>query len=533
MKFYILKFFRNYKSKFILIILLTMTLPIINNLIPLLSKALMDKGILSNNIYSIITISISIIIAYGIKYVCNNLVQTRVVKINLNLVSNLKKEILSSIINLPITFHDSNSSQYILSRINEVDNLSKLFSSDLIMFFINIFTSLLAFYLVLKKNFLIALLTILFIPIFLYLSNITFKKINAQIINSLEISATTNKKMHSTLKGTLTLKQFNEEETLLKSINEDIDNLSNTISLQSLTVNKNINLISFYTMFVQTILICIVAIFVTKGNLSTGDYLSIGQYIGLIYAPILLYQNIRMNIKPALIACNRLKELCPPTQKLQQKINIKSINQISVSNLEFEYTKGAPVLKNVSFDLNKGDKLLISGSNGSGKTTLSKLLLGFYDDYSGKIVINDKNLNSINKHSLRDRMSIVPQENYLFDMSILENIKIANNKLTEKQFFEKIEHLKSINLFKGINLNNNSLENGKNLSGGQIQRISLARILIRDFDVCIFDEITNSLDRESQEIIKNIIKNEFDDKICIFISHNEYLDDLITKKINI
>lgn len=153
MKFYILKFFRNYKSKFILIILLTMTLPIINNLIPLLSKALMDKGILSNNIYSIITISISIIIAYGIKYVCNNLVQTRVVKINLNLVSNLKKEILSSIINLPITFHDSNSSQYILSRINEVDNLSKLFSSDLIMFFINIFTSLLAFYLVLKKIF--------------------------------------------------------------------------------------------------------------------------------------------------------------------------------------------------------------------------------------------------------------------------------------------------------------------------------------------------------------------------------------------
>ena len=93
--------------------------------------------------------------------------------------------------------------------------------------------------------------------------------------------------------------------------------------------------------------------------------------------------------------------------------------------------------------------------------------------------------------------------------------------------------MKQLNLFRGIDLNIKSIENGKNLSGGQIQRISLARVLIRDYDVCIFDELTNSLDIDSKEILKEILKTEFNDKICIFITHDNYLDDLINYRINL
>lgn len=531
MKTYILNFLKKYKKNIFLIFFLSILLPIINNITPLLSKALLDKGILTKNISLIILLSILIIISYALKYLFNNIIQSKVIKVNLDLVSNLKKDVINSTINLPITFHDKNSSQYILSRINEVDNLSKLFSSDLIMFFINIFTALVAFCLIFQKNIFLSLLSISFIPLFIFLSNITFKKINDQIFNSLETSAVTNRKMHSVLKGTLTLKQFNEENRLLNDINKDIDKLTQTISLQNLTINKNVNLISFFTIFVQTFLVGIVAIFIAKDNLSIGDYLSISQYISLIYSPVLVYQNIKINIKPALISYKRLKELYKNDSKLKQKHILKSISNINVSDLCFEYNNNTPVLKNISFNIAKGDKLLISGENGSGKTTLSKLLLGFYDNYSGDIIIDDENLKSIDENSLRERISIVPQKSYLFDMSILENIRIANNKLNDAEFIKKIDYLKGTNLFKGIDLNANLIENGKNISGGQIQRISLARILMRDFDVCIFDEITNSLDKESQHIIKEIIKNEFNSKICIFISHNEYLDDIITKKI--
>lgn len=533
MRFYILKFLKKYKFNLTLIIFFSILLPIINNLIPRFSKDLLDKGVLLKNIPLIFQFSFFIILFSGLKYLLNNIIQSKVLTINLDAISTLKKDVLNSTINLPMTFHDKNSSQYILSRINEVDNLSKLFSSDLILFIINIFTALVAFISIIQKNIIIAILTITFIPLFIFLSSKTFKKINTQISNSLENYAITNNKMHSALNGTLTLKQFNEENKLLEDININIDNLSNTLYLQSLTINKNINLISFYTTALQTFLVGITATFIVNDSLSIGDYFLISQSIGLINAPVLLYQNIRLNIKPALISYKRLKSFYKSDPQTKKDCIIKSIHNITVSDLSFQYTSDKPILKDIDFNLTLGDKFLISGQNGSGKTTLSKLILGFYDNYSGSIHINNTNLHLIDEASLRERISIVPQKSYLFDMSLLENIKMSNNKLTDNEFIEKIDYLKSIHLFDGIDLNIKSIENGKNLSGGQIQRISLARILIRDFDVCIFDEITNSLDIESKDIIKNIITNEFNNKICIFISHNDYLDDLVTKKLTL
>ena len=128
---------------------------------------------------------------------------------------------------------------------------------------------------------------------------------------------------------------------------------------------------------------------------------------------------------------------------------------------------------------------------------------------------------------------MLPQKCHLFNTSILENIRISNNKLSDIEFNKKIEELTELNLFDGIDLYSQCIDNGKNLSGGQIQRISLARILIRDFDMCIFDETTNSLDGQTKKIIKNIIKAKFNNKICIFISHDDYFDDLINIYLNL
>lgn len=533
MKEIIFNLLKKHNFNILLIILLSILLPIINNIIPFLSQQLFDNGIMIKDNSFIITLSFFIIILYGFKYLFNNIIQSKIININIETISNIKKDILNSTVNLPLVFHDKNSSQYIVSRINEVDNLSKLFSPDLITFIINVITAFVAFLLILKKSIFIALLSIFIIPIFIFISNRTFKKINNQIANSLETSALTNTKMHSILNGTSTLKQFNDEDKLLKDINISIDKLSYALSLQKLTINKNSNLISFFTIAIQTFLIGSIALFISIGNLSIGDYFSLGQYISLIYSPILLYQNIKINMKPALVSYKRLKDLSLQNTNIEKKNTIKSINNITVSNLNFQYNNSQHILKNVNFILNKGDKLLISGSNGSGKTTLTKLLLGFYDNYSGNISINGVSLKTINESSLREKISLVPQKSYLFDMSLLENIKFANKKLKDNEFIEKIDYLKSIGLFKQLDLNINSIENGKNLSGGQIQRISLARVLIRNFDVCIFDEITNSLDLESKKIIKNIIKTEFNDKICIFISHDDFFDDLITQKFDL
>lgn len=526
-------YLKKYKLYLLIIVGLSIFLPIINNTIPKLSQLLIDKGIILKDINFILIVSSSIVVLYALKYLFNNIVQAKVINMSLNSVTDIKKDIINSTVNLPIIFHDENSSEYILSRINEVDNLSTLFSADLITFLINLFSALIAIILIFYKNVIIGISSLLLIPIFIFVIKNQFKKINSQIFDSLESSAKTNEKMYSVLKGTITIKQFNEEEKLLNDLNSNIDNLKKILLAKNYTLNKNTNIVSFFTIAIQTILSCVVAIFIVRDSLTVGDYLSISQYISLLYVPVISYQTIGLSIRPALISIKRLKKFNQPPTKLAKKNQINYIDKINVLDLNFSYKKDIPVLKNIGFSLEKGDKLLITGPNGSGKSSLAKLLLGFYNNYSGSILINDKELQTIDEKSLREKIAILPQSCYLFDTTILDNIKIANNSLENEQFMDRINYLKSLNLFKGINLDNNLIENGKNLSGGQIQRISLARVLIRDFDVCIFDEITNSLDSESKDIIKEIIKNEFKDKICIFISHDNYFKDLTNKVLNL
>lgn len=524
---------KKYTVSFMIIILLSIVLPVLNNIIPKLSQELVDEGIILKNITVIVIVSSLIIISYGLKYLFNTIVQSKIIDISLNTISNIKKDIISSTVNRPMIFHDQNSSEYLLSRINEVDNLSALFSADLITFLVNLVSAITAFILIANKNFSLAILTISLLPIFLLVIKKQFKKINEQICSSLESSAKTNEKMYSVLKGTQTLKQFNEEDTLLNGLNVNIDNLTTLLLTKNLTLNKNTNVVSFFTIAIQTFLVGIAGIFIAKNTLSIGDYISLSQYISLIYIPVLSYQTVGMSIKPALISLKRLKYLNSQNAAVKKEINLSSIHKVEVSDLCFQYNSNVPVIEHTTFSLQKGDKLLLTGPNGCGKSTLVKLLLGFYQNYSGTILFDGIDLKSINEQCLREKIAIVPQSCYLFDTTLIANIKIANNTLNEEAFLKKIDYLKSINLFDEINLDTKLVENGKNLSGGEVQRISLARILIRDFDICIFDEITNSLDVASKIIIKNIIKKEFNDKICIFISHDNYLKDLTNKTLSL
>ncbi len=133
--------------------------------------------------------------------------------------------------------------------------------------------------------------------------------------------------MYSILQGTMTLKQFNEEGTLLQELNSSIDKLSYTLMNKSLTVNNNTNLITFTTITIQAFLLCIVSTFIVSGDLNIGDYISLGQYISLIYVPVISYQSIGISIKPALVSINRLKDLYK-NSKDDKKYQILNIDKV-------------------------------------------------------------------------------------------------------------------------------------------------------------------------------------------------------------
>ena len=204
-----------------------------------------------------------------------------------------------------------------------------------------------------------------------------------------------------------------------------------------------------------------------------------------------------------------------------------------MENLSFYYDIKKKILDNVSLEINKGDKIILTGESGSGKSTLIKIILGFLNPSEGNIKIDDHCYKSLTPEMWKDKASYVPQEIFLFDSSFTENITFEEEYDIDKvNLISKITHLSDLK--KDLEFQGNpNLGDGENkVSGGQKQRIGIARALYKNPDLLIFDESTSSLDKKTEEdLLKNVLEHSVD-KTIIFITHNLKLEKYF-KKINL
>ena len=193
---------------------------------------------------------------------------------------------------------------------------------------------------------------------------------------------------------------------------------------------------------------------------------------------------------------------------------------IEISNLNFSYDKERQILKDVSLTIKENNFVAIVGESGCGKSTLVSLLMGFNKHFNGNMTIGNVPLHTIDEKSLMENVCIVKHQNYLFKGSIRDNLLMGNKNASETQL---LEALKKVNLFDFViaegGLDFMLLENASNLSGGQAQRLALARSLLHDAKLYIFDEATSNIDSESEAIIYGVIKDLAKTKTVILISH--------------
>jgi ABC-type multidrug transport system fused ATPase/permease subunit len=228
-----------------------------------------------------------------------------------------------------------------------------------------------------------------------------------------------------------------------------------------------------------------------------------------------------------------------PNQIDEQKIINKKFNfsnKLEIKNLSFRYNENLPkILNNVSFTINKGEKITIKGQTGSGKSTLVNIISGLLDPLEGKIIVDDNEINSLNKNSWQKNFAIVPQTVFLSDSSFLENIAIGY-KLDEINL-EKVKHAAKIAQIDSFieKLPNQYYEKvgerGIRLSGGQRQRVGIARALYRNASIVILDEPTNALDKETEKLVMDSVSSLGKDITLIMISHSnnllQYFDQVI------
>lgn len=264
---------------------------------------------------------------------------------------------------------------------------------------------------------------------------------------------------------------------------------------------------------------------IVKGKITSGNFVSFITALIMLYTPIKLLGNNAKNMQNALLALERVIKQLDAVPKIKNKpdaVKLEGLNNtIEFKNVSFEYKKNKPVLKNIQFTVQKGETFALVGNSGGGKSTIVNLIPRFYDVKSGGILIDGVDVRNFTLESLRDNISVVFQDNFLFSGTIRQNIMIGNLNATEEELKAAIKesYLDGFvaSLEKGLDTNIG--ERGVRLSGGQRQRIGIARAFLKNAPILILDEATSALDNEAEKIVQQAIENLMKDRTVFVIAH--------------
>lgn len=264
---------------------------------------------------------------------------------------------------------------------------------------------------------------------------------------------------------------------------------------------------------------------ISSGIMTAGSFASFVTSLLLLYKPVKTLGNTLTNIQNIFVAMGRVFELFDVTPEIvdaPDAIEMKSLEKdIKFENVEFEYVKDVPVIKNLNLTVNKNETLAIVGNSGGGKSTIVNLLPRFYDLKSGSIKFDDVDIRRFTLESLRKNISMVFQDNFLYSGTIKENILMGNENATEEDLKNAVEyaHLQDVIAELPEGIETRLGERGLTLSGGQRQRVAIARAMIRKAPIVILDEATSALDNESEALVQKAIDNLMNNRTVFIIAH--------------
>lgn len=347
--------------------------------------------------------------------------------------------------------------------------------------------------------------------------------------------------LNQTILGFKELKVLDIEKTYVKkykNINDELCKLKDKKA--NYWVNTNVIRWDIWKVS-DLFLILILIVLISKFNFDTTKVILLSTYISNIISIYFTHiiensidvpsfiKNIEKNMR--ILSENEIKEEKYGSKNLN---NIKGV--VEFDNVNFEYQNSKFALKNISFKILPNRKTALVGRSGSGKSTIMKLMLHYYDNYSGSIKIDDIDLKEIDKSSLINNLSVVYQDPFIFNLSIKDNILLSNENATKEEFESACKKAKLDEFVLKMPDGYDTVINDKstNLSGGQKQRIAIARAIIKNSKIILFDEPTSALDKENTEYIKELIDELAIDKTVIVVSHDMKLisdfDDIIYVK---
>lgn len=275
----------------------------------------------------------------------------------------------------------------------------------------------------------------------------------------------------------------------------------------------------------MTAMLALAAYQVTYEKMTLGDFVLINAFMMQLFIPLNFLGFVYREIKGSLANIEQMFELMLKKPKVEDNENadVLSLSQaeINFEAVSFAYDAKRPIIKNISFTIKSGQKVAVVGESGSGKSTLVKLLFRFYDCDSGKITIDGQNIRQVTQHSLRKNIGIVPQDTVLFNDTLFANVHYGEpNADSEKVHHAfKMAHLSDFVARLPDGIDTIVGERGLKLSGGEKQRVAIARTILKNPRILVFDEATSSLDSQSEQAILTAIKEVAEHRTSLVIAH--------------
>ena len=422
---------------------------------------------------------------------------------------------------LPMSFYSKSKQGELLSRIqNDTGVFSQGFRNivDLIR---EPLTGMIMLGLAFYRDWQLSLVLFLVLPFFVLIFIISGKKVReTQKVVQEEVAAMTHT-IQEGLAGQKIAKAFNLQNYVYGRFRKCQDLFFRAQMKSTLVEELAHPFVEFVGAFAFSGVIVFAHHRISSGAITTGDFIAFCAALALVMDPIRKYSQANVKLNQSRAAGDRLFELLNMPEEIDAgEIELKSFSdKIEVKNLTFSYGEG-DVVRNLSLEIKKGQKVALVGLSGSGKSTLINLLLGLYPISQGEIKVDGISLDKIKLHSLRNIFGLVSQDIFLFHDTILENLSVGN-EYSALELQRALEVAYASEFISKLNQGEMTIigDRGTRLSGGQQQRLTIARAFLRDPEVLLFDEATSALDNESEKVVQRALEQLAGDKTVVAVAH--------------
>lgn len=522
----LLKYVKPYKPYIILSIFLNILTAVLEPVRPYLTKIAVDNyisvgdsiGLLNIILLILLSLILQALITYAMTYATQYMGQRTLLDLRMEIFEHLQK--------LSLKFFDRTPIGRLVTRVtNDVESLSELFSSGIVMIFSDIFIIFWIFVFMILMSFDLALVTMSVVPVLIYATFLFRKKVRTNYRDIRKHLARLNSYMQEHISGMSVVQMFNKENEEIqkyKEINRDY---------RDANIKSNFYHAVFYPAVELISAIAVGLIIWYGGGKVIQDHISLGvlfafiQYTEMFFRPVRDLAEKYNILQTGMASSERIFKLLDTKMFVKNPENpvpIKEIKgKVEFRNVWFAYNDEDYVLKDISFVINPGETVAIVGATGAGKSSIINLLMRFYDVNRGQILIDDQDIYQFDKRELRKHLALVLQDVIIFSGDIKSNISLWNDNIPFEKIVEAAKIVGADHFIEKLpnKYDEEVKERGSTLSLGQRQLLSFARALAYDPKILILDEATASIDTESEKMIQNAISKLLRGRTSIVIAH--------------